>query len=183
MKRAGIAINFVMRQGCQGMKFIFNVVAFGIIPTYLALKDFGWLWWIGYVILLIALFIVLGMVHTVNSHRNAAANIVMATATIQTLDKRTRKKVEEHAKHIHAVYETDPDANFDNDMERSAYWALAMGDMEIEPVILYEYWFDVRNPSDIPPDFAITHMMQRVSDELGSAKVTENSQEPTQPKS
>lgn len=164
------------------MKSIFNVVAFGIVPTYLALKDFGWLWWVGYVILLIAVFLVLGMVHTTNAYRNAAANIVMATATIQTLDKRTRKKVEEHAKHMYAVYQADPDANFDNDLERSAYLALAMDDMEIEPIILYEYWFDVRNPSDIPPDFAITHMMQRVSDELGSAQVTENSQAPTQPK-
>lgn len=165
------------------MKFIFNVVAFGIIPTYLALKDFGWLWWVGYAVLLIALFIVLGIVRTVNSYQNAAANIVMATATINTLDKTTRRKVETYAKRMYSVHQADPDATFDNDMERSAFWALAMGDMGIEPIILYEYWFDVRDPSDIPPDFAITHMMQRVSNELGSAQVTENSQAPTQHKS
>lgn len=164
------------------MKFIFNVVGLGVVPTYLFLRDFGWLWWVGYAILLAIVVFVYTSVRSAWSSLNAAHNIVMAKTTISTLDKSTRRKVEAYAKRMHSVFEADPDANFANDIEKSGYLALAMQDMEIEPVVLFDEWCDVQNPSKIPPYSTIAQVMQRLADELKPAPATEGPHEPSQPK-
>lgn len=165
------------------MKFIFNVVGLGVIPTCLVLKDFGWLWWVGYAILLVIVVFVYTSVRSAWSSLDAAHNIVMAKATISTLDKPTRRKVETYAKRMYTVFEGEPDGNFANDIEKSAYLALAMQDMDIAPVVFFEEWCDVPNPSKIPPYSTISQVMQRLVDELKPAPTTDGPHESSQSKS
>ncbi|MBK6998895.1 MAG: hypothetical protein IPH35_02590 [Rhodoferax sp.] len=165
------------------MKFIFNVVGLGVIPTCLFLKDFGWLWWVGYAILLVIVVYAYTTVRSVWSSLNAAHNIVMAKATISTLDKTTKRKVEAYAKRMHSVFEGEPDGNFANDIEKSAYLALAMQDMDIAPVVFFKDWCDVQNPSKIPPYSTIAQVMKQLVTKLEPAPTTDGSHEPSQPKS
>ncbi len=142
------------------MKFVFNTVSFGVVPTYMALENFGWLWWLGYAILLVIVFFAYRTVNGLKLEANAAFNIVMAQATLLTIDSAEKRKVEAFAKQTYSVLEGDPDAVFENKMQELAYVALAMEDMEIEPVVLFDDWCNVRYPSNVPRAKAIAHAME-----------------------
>lgn len=147
------------------MKLAFFVLSLGVVPTYMALKNFGWLWWLGYAVLL-GLYLFL---NSFWSNLSAATNIVMAQVTIRTLSDDERFDVEVYAEQMHSVFEGDPSAVFENEWQELAYLALAMDDMGIAPVVLFRKWFDVRNPSKAPTDGMLAHAMKMAASRIEAA--------------
>ena len=126
---------------------MFNILFFGIIPTWLALQK-DWIWWLGYAVFVIVFFFLVNTVRNVSS----ALNIVMAKTTYSNLSEDEQLEVDRVAENILTVYQSDPEADFENEFEQLGYAALAMRDLGIAPKILFSDWFPVKNPSRIPPD-------------------------------
>ena len=144
---------------------MFKIVSFGVVPTYLALEHFSWLWWVGYAIFLVAY----RSVNRARANNAAAFNIVMAQATIITLDRNEMRRVKSYARKMLCVFEGDPGAVFENELQELAHFALAMNDMGIEPAVPSMHWFEPRDPSYVPPEYVISHAMKIVTAKIGSA--------------
>ena len=151
------------------MKLAFFVVSLGVVPTYMALEHFDWPWWLGYAILLAIVRVAYRLFASAKSETAAAFNIVMAQATLLTLDIVEKRKVETYAKHMYSVFEGDPDAVFENEFQKMAHIAMAMEDMEIDPVVLLKHWCDVPNPSDVPPAYIISKAMKMAEEKMRTA--------------
>jgi hypothetical protein len=126
---------------------MFKILFFGIIPTWLALQK-DWIWWLGYAVFVIVFFFLVNTVRNLSS----ALNIVMAKTTYSNLSEDEQLEVDRVAENILTVYQSDPEAEFENEFEQWGYAALAMHDLGIAPRIFFSDWFPVKNPSRIPPD-------------------------------
>ncbi len=145
------------------VKIMFNILYFGVIPTYLVLQK-DWVWWLGYAISLILYYLV------IQSFRDAAAafNIIMAKVTYNILPEDEKLEVDVVAENILTVLKSDPDADFENEFEKFGYAALAMRDLGIDPLIFFKTWFSVKNPSILPSDKWIALLIKKASKIMNS---------------
>ncbi len=142
---------------------MFNILYFGVIPTYLALqKDWGW--WLGYAISVVVYYFLIQSFHSAS----AALNIIMAKVTYDILPEDDQLEVDAVADNILTVLKSDPGADFENEFEQFGYSALAMRDLGIDPVIFFKTWFPVKNPSKLPSDKWISMFIKKASKIMNS---------------
>jgi len=152
-----------IRNLTTSIKIMFNILYFGVIPTYLALqKDWGW--WLGYAISVVVYYFLIQSFHSAS----AALNIIMAKVTYDILPEDDQLEVDAVADNILTVLKSDPGADFENEFEQFGYSALAMRDLGIDPVIFFKTWFPVKNPSKLPSDKWISMFIKKASKIMNS---------------
>ncbi len=133
------------------MQYIVNIFIFGAVPTYLYLVKNDWAWWLGYGIIVLAYYLLNRAIINVCS----ALNIVVAKITYDNLSVDDQIEVDIIAEQILAVYECDVTAAFESELQRLGYTALAMRNLGIDPYIIVDEWYAVKNPSKVPPKMYI----------------------------
>jgi hypothetical protein len=148
----------------SAFRSILSIVMLGVVPTYLVLQHGDWVWWLCY-----ALFLIAGLsLGRLISNIASALNIVMAQTTYCRLSEDEQMNVDIVAEHIYSVYEHDPEALFESQFQRMGYVALAMRDMRIAPVIFFDKWLHVQNPSKLPPLRWIAKTIAMTTNELAT---------------
>ena len=130
------------------MQYIFNIFIFGAAPTYLYLLKNDWAWWLGYVIIVLAYYILNRIISNIRS----AINIAMAKVTYNNLSEDDQFEVDMIAEQILEVYEWDVNAVFESELQQLGYTALAMRNLGIKPDNFENNWYVVTNPSKVPSE-------------------------------
>lgn len=126
-----------------------DIVIYGVIPTYLLIKQVEWWWWVGYVAVILAY----RHQKKIAKYVAAASNIVAAKVTFDILSTEQQKEVQSVTLRtiLACGGPQDADFKFMNEAQKYGWYALGMRELGVKPAVLIPQWNIVKNPYLPPP--------------------------------